>query len=88
MFSKKKIGIVLIFLGVVFFAIGLNQYRKSCAPNTCIVSFSKSLGGKASMAFENSIQRVEYYGIAGMSMGVVFVLTGGVFLLKSRIKSV
>lgn len=83
MFSKKKIGIALMFLGAVFFAIGLNQYRKSCAPNACIVSFSKSLGGKASMAFENSIQRAEYYGIAGISVGVVFVLAGGVFFLKS-----
>ncbi len=82
--TKKIAGIVLVFLGAVVFTVGIFLYRKSCNPNSCIVSFSKSLGGKASMVYENSLQHDEYYGIAGIFVGGVLILAGGVFLFKSR----
>lgn len=84
MFTKKISGILLTFLGFVLLTAGIFQYNKSCTPNNCIVSFSKSLGGKASLAFENSIQRAKYYGIAGISVGAIFTLAGGVLILKSK----
>ncbi|MDA3902641.1 MAG: hypothetical protein PF441_04225 [Desulfuromusa sp.] len=83
--SVKKIsGIVLVLLGTVLLSAGIFQYGKSSTPNTCIVSFSKSLGGKASMVFENSIQRGKYYGMAGISVGGVFFLVGGALFIKSK----
>jgi len=81
---KKIFGIVLVLLGTVLLGAGIFQYSKSRTPNTCIVSFSKSLGGKASMAFENSIQRAKYYGMAGISVGVVCFLAGGALFIKSK----
>ena len=86
MFVKKISGTILILLGIVIFTAGMCQYGKSQTPNTCVVSFTKSLGGKASMEFKDSIQRARYYGIAGISVGVVFALAGGVLLFKSRKK--
>jgi len=83
---KKVSGTILILLGIGFLIVGMCQYSKAQTPNTCIVSFTKSLGGKASMEFKDSIQRARYYGIAGISMGVVFALAGGVLLFKSRKK--
>ena len=83
MSAKKITGTILILLGTLIFIAGICQYYKSRTPNTCIVSFSKSLGGKASMEFENSIQRARYYGITGISVGVIFTLAGGVLLFKS-----
>lgn len=80
----KITAIVLVILGAVVFTVGISLYRKSCTPNTCIVSFSKSLGGKASMAYEDSLQQAEYCGIAGIFVGGIFIFTGGTFLLKSR----
>ena len=83
---KKVSGTILILLGIGFFIAGMCQYNKAQTPNTCIVSFTKSLGGKASMEFKDSIRRTKYYGIAGISVGVVFTLAGGVLLFKSRRK--
>ena len=80
---KSKSGIVLILLGVVFLIAGIGQYNKARTPNTCVVSFTKSLGGKASMEFENSIRQKRYNGMSGISGGVVFVLAGVVLLIKS-----
>ncbi|MEA3362175.1 MAG: hypothetical protein U9Q61_02745 [Thermodesulfobacteriota bacterium] len=84
MLTKKISGVVLLLLGTVLLMVGISQYNKSCTPNSCIVSFSRSLGGKASLAFENSIQRAKYYGIAGISVGAVLILAGGVLILKSK----
>ena len=84
MSTKKISGIVMVFLGIALLTAGLFQYRDSLTPNTCIISFSKSLGGKASLAFENSIQRARYYGIAGISVGAVLTLAGSVLLFKQR----
>ncbi|MEA3544094.1 MAG: hypothetical protein U9R69_02615 [Thermodesulfobacteriota bacterium] len=83
MAAKKISGTLLILLGITVLGVGICQYNKSRTPNTCIVSFAKSLGGKASMELENSIQRARGYGIAGISGGVVLALAGGVLLLKS-----
>jgi len=84
MFTKKISGVVLVFLGIILLMVGISQYNKSCTPNTCVVSFSRSLGGKASLAFENSIQRTKYYGLAGISVGVVFTLAGSILILRSK----
>ncbi len=83
MSTKKISAIVLLLLGTAIFVAGASQYRKSRVPNPCLVSFTKSLGGKASMAFEDSLQRVEDYGIAGIALGSVLVFAGGVLLFKS-----
>ncbi len=84
MFTKKISGVVLTFLGIILLIAGISQYNKSRAPSTCMVSFSKSLGGKASLAFENSIQRAKYYGIAGISLGAIFTLAGSILILKPK----
>ena len=86
MTAKKISGIVLLLLGIVIFVVGSYQYSKSQTPNTCIVNFTKSLGGKASMDFSDSIQRSRGYGIAGISIGVIFTLAGCVILIKARKK--
>ncbi len=53
-------------------------------PNTCVVSFAKSLGGKASFELGQSVKKDRLFGVAGISVGVVFTLVGGIFLFKSK----
>ena len=86
MTTKKISGIVLLLLGIVIFAVGSYQYNKSQTPNACMVSFTKSLGGKASMDFRDSARRSRSYGIAGISIGTIFALAGCVLLFKTRKK--
>jgi len=81
---KKKIAILSLFLGVIFIVSGIFEYNKSCHPNSCIVNFSKSLGGKASLALKKTTQRTRYYGIAMISAGAIFTLVGGVFLCRTK----
>ncbi|RLB70726.1 MAG: hypothetical protein DRH07_07990 [Deltaproteobacteria bacterium] len=84
MATKKNSGFVLILLGAVFLTVGVFEYNKSQNPNGCVLNFSKSLGGKASFAFKKSTQQSRYLGIAAISGGVIFTLTGCVLLLKSK----
>ena len=81
---KKISAVVLLLLGAVFIVSGLLGYNKSRHPNVCVVDFSRSLGGKASLALKNSIQRNSYLGIATISGGVIFTLAGCVLLFKSK----
>jgi len=81
---KKISGFVLIFLGVFFLTFGIFEYRKSQHPNGCILNFSKSLGGKASLAFKITVQQNQNYGIAAIAVGGIFTLAGCVFLLKVK----
>ncbi|MCK5915085.1 MAG: hypothetical protein KAG92_03015 [Deltaproteobacteria bacterium] len=86
MTTKKISGIILLLLGIVIFVVGSYQYNKSQTPNACMVSFTKSLGGKASMAFRDSVQCRRSYGISGISIGTIFALAGGILLFKTRKK--
>ena len=84
MAAKKISGFVLILLGVFFLTVGISEYRKSQHPNACVVDFSKSLGGKASLALKKSTDRNRYYGISAISVGGVFTIAGGILLLKTK----
>ena len=81
---KKIAAMVLLLLGAVFIITGILGYNKSRHPNGCVVDFSRSLGGKASLALKNSTQRSRYLGISVISGGVVFTLAGCVLLFKSK----
>ena len=84
MATKRISGFILILLGAGFIASGVLGYNKSRHPNGCVVDFSRSLGGKASLALKNSTQRSRYLGISVISGGVVFTLAGCVLLFKSK----
>lgn len=84
MSANKKFALVLILLGGLSVASGISQYNKLRTPNTCIVSFSKSLGGKASFELDQSNRRARYYGITVASSGIVFVVLGGVLFFRSK----
>lgn len=83
MSAKKIFALVLILLGAISVVSGISQYNKVRTPNTCIVSFAKSQGGKASFELDQSIRRARCYGITVASGGIVFVVLGGVILFKS-----
>lgn len=81
---RKLSAAILLLLGVIFLAVGFSTYHKSQQPNGCILNFSKSLGGKASLEFKNLIQQEKYYGIATIAVGIIFTLTGGGLLFKVK----
>ncbi len=81
---KKMFAFMLLFFGIVSLVVGVGQINKGVTPNTCVVSFAKSLGGKASFELDQSTQKAKSRGIVGVSVGVIFSLAGGVLLLKSR----
>ena len=82
--TKKISGFILVSLGIVIFVAGSYQYNKSRTPNACMVSFAKSLGGKASLELDNAAQRGRRYGIASISVGILFTLAGSFLLLNTR----
>lgn len=84
MAAKRKSGFVLLLLGIILLTAGIFEYRKSRHPNVCIINFSKSLGGEASLALKKSTVRNRYYGIFTISAGGIFTLAGGVLLLKTK----
>ena len=84
MATKRISGFILILLGAVFIVSGILGYNKSRHPNSCVVDFSRSLGGRASLALKNSTQRNKYLGIVAISGGVIFTLAGCVLLFKSK----
>ncbi len=84
MTTRKLSAVILLSLGITFLAVGFSAYHKSQQPNGCILNFSKSLGGKASLEFKNSIQQERYYGIATIAVGIIFTLSGGVLLFKMK----
>jgi hypothetical protein len=69
---------------VFFLIVGVSEYRKSQHPNACVVDFSKSLGGKASLVLKQSTDRNRYYGISAISVGGIFTLAGCTLLLKIK----
>ena len=81
---KKVMTTLLLVLGMASMVVGLGQINESRNPNTCIVSFAKSLGGKASFELGQSVQKDRLLGIAGLSVGFLFVLVGGALLLKTK----
>ena len=83
---KKTSGVVLAVFGVLIFVIGCWRYNQACVPNQCVVNFAKSLGGKSSMEFEDSLRRKKLYGVFGMSLGTILFSSGGVIFLKSHNK--
>ena len=84
MSAKKIFALVLILLGAISVASGISQYNKVRTPNTCIVSFAKSQGGKASFELDQSIRRARYYGITVASSGIVFVILGGILFFRPK----
>ncbi|MFK5927045.1 MAG: hypothetical protein QM483_10485 [Desulfuromusa sp.] len=80
----KVLAISFLLFGLLFLVVGISQIGTAKTPNTCIVSFAKSLGGKASFELDQSVQKCKALGIAGISFGVVFTLAGGALLLKAK----
>ncbi len=81
---KKKIGILTLFLGVLFIVSGAFEYNKSRHPNACVLNFSKSLGGKASLAFKKTTQQTRNYGMAMIGAGAIFTFAGCALLRKTK----
>ncbi len=81
---KTVFGLIFLLFGFVSFCVGIGQIIKGATPDTCIVSFSRSLGGKASFDHEQSLQQAKYRGTVGASLGVVFCLGGSLLLVRSR----
>ena len=84
MAAKKISGFIFLLLGAVLIVSGISEYNKSRHPNACIIDFSKSLGGKASLALKKSTDRNRYCGISAISVGGIFTLAGGTLLLKTK----
>lgn len=83
---KKTSGAILAVFGVLIFVFGCWQYNQACAPNQCVVSFAKSLGGKSSLEYEDSLRRKKLLGSFGMSLGTILFFSGGVVFFKSQKK--
>ncbi|MCK5826529.1 MAG: hypothetical protein KAG93_05805 [Desulfuromusa sp.] len=84
MAARKIFGFIFLVLGAVLIISGVFAYNKSRHPNTCVVNFSKSLGGKASLALRKSTEQNKYYGFGAVSGGIIVVLSGGVLLFKVK----
>lgn len=80
--AKKIFATFLLILGVAAFTSGLQQYRSNQSPNHCVISFAKSLGGRASFALDQQIRYARYFGISKIVGGSFFVVAGVFILLK------
>lgn len=81
---RKIFGFTFLVLGAVLIVSGVFAYNKSRHPNACIVNFSKSLGGKASLALKKSTEQNKYYGFGAVSGGIIVILSGGVLIFKTK----
>ena len=81
---RKLLAILVLFLGLLILIVGIRLVDRGKSPNTCVVDFAKSLGGKASFDLRQSSQKDRYYGKAGIILGTVFICAGGVFLFKLK----
>jgi drug/metabolite transporter (DMT)-like permease len=84
MTARKKIGSIFLIVGVVVLIFGIFEHNRSSHPNACIVDFSRSLGGKASLSLKNSTQQQRYYGMMAISAGVILTLAGGVLVFRTK----
>ncbi|MCW8858445.1 MAG: hypothetical protein OQK50_08070 [Deltaproteobacteria bacterium] len=83
---KHISGMLLLALGALLFSFSQWQYNQARTPNTCVASFAKSLGGKSTMEFEDSVRKGKLYGTGGMSLGAICFFSGGLVILKSKKK--
>lgn len=81
---KKTLAILVLLFGVTILAVGIKQINSSKVPNTCVVNFARSLGGKASFDLKQSSQKNRYRGIVEISLGAFFICVGGVLLYKLK----
>jgi len=81
---KRSLAILVFIFGVTMLSVGIKQINRSKVPNTCVVNFARSLGGKASFDLKQPSQKNRYRGIVDISLGALFICVGGVLLFKLK----
>ncbi|WP_321368546.1 hypothetical protein [uncultured Desulfuromusa sp.] len=80
----KIIAVLILLAGLALSTVGIRQVNRAKTPNTCIVNFAKSLGGKSSFNLRESLQKDRHAGIIGITLGVVFVCAGLIILFHPK----
>ncbi|SEA77997.1 hypothetical protein SAMN05660420_03161 [Desulfuromusa kysingii] len=76
----KMIAIVILLVGLGTAFIGIRQVYQLKVQNTCVVGFTKSLGGRASFELRESLHKQRNRAIMGIFLGGIGAGTGAILL--------